>query len=237
MMRAIFAAVILAMASGCASVPPLQSSESIQVVGASELPSPNGASSDTGYLIGSYDRLLVDVLGFEELSKREIQVDAAGNIALPIAGAVHAAGRTPDEVARDITAKLQAGYVRNPQVSVNLFQSTSQYVTVEGQVTEPGNYPLVGDMTLIRAVAAAKGPSEFAKLDDVVVFRTVGDKRMVALYNLAAIRRGHYRDPQLYAKDVVVVGDSPGRRLFSRIVQASSLITAPIIALVSSNAL
>ncbi|KAB2852731.1 MAG: polysaccharide export protein, partial [Sphingopyxis terrae] len=164
-------------------------------------------------------------------------VDAAGNIAVPIAGAVRAAGRTPDQVAQEITARMQAGHVRNPQVSVNVFQSTSQYVTVEGQVTEPGNYPLVGDMTLMRAVAAAKGPAEFAKLDDVVVFRTVNNQRMAALYSLAAIRRGYYSDPQLYAKDVVVVGDSPGRRLFTRIVEASSLITAPIIALVSSNAL
>jgi polysaccharide export outer membrane protein len=237
MMRAIFAAVVLATASGCASVPPLQSNESIQVVDAAELPPPAAARMESGYRIGVFDRLLVDVLGFEELSKREFQVDAAGNIALPIAGAVRAAGRTPDEVAQDIVTKMRAGYVRNPQVSVNLFQSTSQYVTIEGQVTEPGNYPLVGDMTLMRAVAAAKGPSEFAKLDDVVVFRTVDDKRMVALYNLAAIRRGYYADPQLYAKDVVVVGDSPGRRLFTRIVEASSLITAPIIALVSSNAL
>lgn len=237
MMRAIFAAVVLATASGCASTPPLQSNDSIQVVDAAELPPPVAATIEGGYLIGVYDRLMVDVLGFEELSKREFQVDAAGNIALPIAGAVRAAGRTPDDVAQNIVTKMRAGYVRNPQVSVNLFQSTSQYVTIEGQVTEPGNYPLVGDMTLMRAVAAAKGVSEFAKLDDVVVFRTVEGKRMVALYNLAAIRRGFYGDPQLYAKDVVVVGDSPGRRLFTRIVQASSLITAPIIALVSSNAL
>lgn len=237
MIRAILAAGILAATGACASTPPLQSNEFIQVVDAAELPPPIAADMESGYRIGVYDRLLVDVLGFEELSKREFQVDAAGNISLPIAGAVRAAGRTPDNVAQDIAMKMRAGYIRNPQVSVNLFQSTSQYVTVEGQVTEPGNYPLVGDMTLMRAVAAAKGPSEFAKLDDVVVFRTVDDKRMVALYNLAAIRRGHYGDPQLYAKDVVVVGDSPGRRLFTRIVQASSLITSPIIALVSSNAL
>lgn len=237
MMRVIIAAVILAIASGCASVPALQSNESVQVVGGSELPPPTAAGMEGGYQIGMFDRLIIDVLGFEELAKREVQVDAAGDIALPIAGSVRAAGRTPAQVAQDISVKMQAGHIRNPQVSVNLFQSTSQYVTVEGQVTEPGNYPLVGDMTLMRAVAAAKGPAEFAKLDDVVVFRTVDDKRMVALYNLAAIRRGYYSDPQLYAKDVVVVGDSPGRRLFTRIVQASSLITAPIIALVSSNAL
>lgn len=237
MMRVIFTAVILGAASSCASLPPLQSNESIQVVDASELPPPTAAALQGGYEIGVFDRLMIDVLGFDELAKREVQVDAAGNIAFPIAGLIRAAGRTPEQVAQTITERMQANYIRNPQVSVNLFQSTSQYVTVEGQVAEPGNYPLVGDMTLLRALAAAKGTTEFAKLEDVVVFRTVNEKRMVALYNLSAIRRGYYSDPQLYAKDVVVVGDSPGRRLFNRIIQASSLITAPIIALVSSNTL
>lgn len=237
MTRVIFAAAALVMATGCADkVLPLQTNEYIQLVGGTELPAPVNAG-EGGYRIGAFDRLIIDVIGFEELNKREFQVDAAGNIAVPIAGTVQAAGRTPEQVTSDIAAKMRAGYVRSPQVSVNLFQSTSQYVTVEGQVIEPGNYPVVGNMTLMRAVAAAKGMGEFAKLNDVVVFRTVGDKRMVALYNLAAIRRGYYPDPAIYAQDIVVVGDSPGRRLFTRIVQASSLVTAPIIALVSSNAL
>lgn len=237
MTRVIIAALVLAMTGGCAGKTlPLQSNEHIEVVGGTELPAPAYAG-DAGYRIGSFDRLIVDVIGFAELDKREFQVDAAGDISLPIAGTIRAAGQTPQQVADEIVSKMRAGYVRNPQVAVNLFQSTSQYVTVEGQVIEPGNYPIVDNMSLMRAVAAAKGPAEFAKLEDVVVFRTVGDKRMVALYNMAAIRRGHYPDPTLYAQDIVVVGDSPGRRLFSRIVQASALVTAPIIALVSSNAL
>lgn len=237
MTRVIFAVAALVVMSGCAGKTlPLQSNEHIQVVGGTELPAPVVAD-DSGYLIGAFDRLIVDIIGFEELNKREFQVDAAGNIAVPIAGTIRAAGQTPEQVTAEIAAKMRAGHVRNPQVSVNLFQSTSQYVTVEGQVMEPGNYPVVGNMTLMRAVAAAKGTGEFAKLDDVVVFRNVGDKRMVALYNMAAIRRGYYPDPALYAQDIVVVGDSPGRRLFARLVGASTLITGPIIALISSGAL
>ena len=100
---------------------------------------------------------------------------------------------------------------------------------------KPGLYPVVGRMTLMRAVATAKGTTEFARLDDVVVFRTVGDRQMAALYNLGAIRRGAYPDPELYASDVVVVGDSPGRRLFRDILQAAPLITAPIIAYLSNS--
>jgi len=84
-------------------------------------------------------------------------------------------------------------------------------------------------MTLTSTIAIAKGTSEFAKLDDVVVFRTVDKKRLVALYNLKAIRRGNYPDPRIYAGDLVVVGDSPARRLFKDVLAAAPAITTPII--------
>ena len=113
-------------------------------------------------------------------------------------------------------------------------ESLNQFVTVDGQVTQPGNYPVVNQMTLMRAVAAARGAGEFAKLEDVVVFRTVGNQRMAALYNLGAIRRGYYPDPAIYPKDVVVVGDSPARRLFRDLISTAPLLTAPIILLTRS---
>ena len=75
-------------------------------------------------------------------------------------------------------------------MTVNLKETVSQVITVDGQVTEPGLYPVVGRMTLMRAVATAKGLSEFAKLNDVVVFRTVKGQKLAALYDLHAIRRG-----------------------------------------------
>jgi polysaccharide export outer membrane protein len=64
-----------------------------------------------------------------------------------------------------------------------------------------------------------------------VVFRTVGGKQMAALYNIEGIRRGNYPDPEVFANDVVVVGDSPARRLFKDLVGASALITTPLILL------
>ena len=90
-------------------------------------------------------------------------------------------------------------------------------------------YPVVGEMTLMRAVASARGLAEFAKLDDVVVLRTVNGQRYAGLYNLAAIRRGNYPDPRVYANDTVVVGDSSARRLFKDFLQVVPLLTTPII--------
>jgi polysaccharide export outer membrane protein len=78
-------------------------------------------------------------------------------------------------------------------------------------------------------VANAKGASEFARLDDVVVFRSVNGRPMAALYNLGAIRRGIYPDPKIYANDIVVVGDSKARRMFQQFLQIAPLLTTPVV--------
>jgi polysaccharide biosynthesis/export protein len=102
-------------------------------------------------------------------------------------------------------------------------------------VKEPGLYPVIGHMSLMRAVATAKGASEFAKLDDVVIFRTVDSQRMAALYNLKAIRRGAYEDPEIFANDVIVVGDSSARRLFKDALQILPTLTTPLILLLQGS--
>jgi polysaccharide export outer membrane protein len=114
---------------------------------------------------------------------------------------------------------------------VTVSEAPGRVVTVDGQVVEPGLYPVIGRMTLMQAIARAKGASEFARLQEVVVFRTVGTQRMAALYNLSAIRRGIYEDPEIYANDVVIVGDSPATRLFRNLIQAAPLLTTPLILL------
>lgn len=54
---------------------------------------------------------------------------------------------------------------------------------------------------------------------------------MAGLYNIDAIRRGAYDDPPVYANDIVVVGDSPQRRMFRDLVALSPLIAAPLVAI------
>ncbi len=227
----------IAMLAGCASTPALRSGPHITLVEGNVLPPPDGAESGTTvrpYRIGPFDKLAVRVFGVPELSQT-VQVDGGGRISLPLAGSIDASGKSPDELAREIAARLGERYVRNPQVTVNLEETVSQVVTVDGQVREPGLYPVIGRMTLMRAIATAKGATEFARLQDVVVFRTVGQRDMIALYNLQAIRRGLYPDPEIFANDVVVVGDSPGRRLFQQFLQAAPLLVTPLVALLQRN--
>ena len=180
-------------------------------------------------LVGPLDTIHVGVFGVPELS-RELQVDAGGQIAMPLIGTVDAQGKSAAELARDIERQLSGRYVRDPNVTVNIVRSVSQVVTVDGQVVEPGLYPVTNQMTLLRAVASARGLTEFAKQDDVVILRTVGDQRFAGLYSIAAIRRGLYEDPPIYANDIIVVGDSPQRRLFRDLVSVAPLLASPIIA-------
>jgi polysaccharide export outer membrane protein len=125
--------------------------------------------------------------------------------------------------------------VRDPQVTVNLKETVSQVITVDGQVKRPGLYPVIGKMTLMRAVATAEGTAEFAKLEDVVIFRTVKGQQLAALYDLKAIRRGNYGDPEVFANDVIVVGDSQARRLFRDALQIVPLLTTPLIIALQNN--
>jgi len=187
-------------------------------------------SSNRPYLIGPFDKLTIDVFGIEDLSK-EVQIDASGRLSFPLIGVVEASGLTPAELAEEIVKKLQGRYVRNPEVTVNLDETVSQVITVDGQVKSPGLYPVIGRLTLIRAVATAGGTGEFAKLNDVVIFRNVNGQQLAGLYNLKAIRRGYYSDPEVFANDVIVVGDSQARRLFKDLITVAPLLTAPLVVL------
>lgn len=181
-----------------------------------------------GYVVGPFDKLSIDVFGLPELS-RTLQVDASGQIAMPLIGSINAAGKTPVELGRDITERLRGRYVRNPEVAVNA-ETISQTYTVDGQVDEPGNYPVTGRMTLIKAVASAKGLTPYAKTDYIIVFRQVDNKNLAALYDLRAIRRGIYPDPEIFANDVIVVGESSSSRIFSQVITSGALLTAPLVA-------
>ncbi|MFH8654672.1 polysaccharide biosynthesis/export family protein [Sphingomonas paucimobilis] len=198
-----------------------------------ELPAPGRAdltAADRPSLIGPLDTIQVDVFNVPDLS-REIQVDASGRISMPLAGTIDARGKTADELARGVETALRAHYVRNPEVTINIKSSVSQVVTIDGQVVEPGLYPVTNQMTLMRVIASAKGLSEFARTEDIVILRTVNGRKMAGLYNIGAIRNGAYDDPAVYANDVIVVGDSPQRRLFRDFVSLSPILAAPLLAI------
>jgi polysaccharide biosynthesis/export protein len=226
----IIVGIMMLATAGC-SGPKLIGRPDMKIVQGDSLAAPSRDDlilAQRSYLIGPFDKVSIDVYGVPELA-RTVQVDASGKIALPLAGEIQASGNTPTQLAALIADQLRGRYVRNPQVTVNT-DTVNQTMTVDGQVKKPGLYPVSGRMTLIRAVATAEGMTEFAKSDFVVVFRRVNSQDLAALYNLQAIRQGVYPDPEIFANDIVFVGESRATRIFRDVITSGALLAGPLTA-------
>lgn len=233
MKRILLACALAATLMGCVRDDTLVGRADLEVVEQGDLPPPGREDlilQQRSYVIGPLDRVTIDVYGVPDVS-RTVQVDASGTVALPLVGEVLAAGRTPSELASEIADRLRNRYVRDPQVTVNA-DTVNQMITVDGQVKQPGLYPVTGRMTLQRAVATARGLTEYANTNYVVVFRQVNNQEMAALYDLRAIRQGIYSDPEVFANDLVLVGEARGLRMFETLLQGAAVLVAPIVTLV-----
>ncbi len=188
------------------------------------IPPPDLGAPQQLYRLTPGDTISVSVFQEPDLTVEKAKIDEAGNVQLPLIGQVAAQGLTAVELSETISARLGARFIRYPKVVVGLSERSEQVVSVEGQVTEPGVYPIDRNYTLLSALARAKSPTKTARLDEVVVFRTVSGKRMGAVFNLSDIRTGVAPDPQILGGDVVVVGFSSVKGAFRDFLQAAPLL-------------
>jgi polysaccharide export outer membrane protein len=201
---------LIVLLGGCAGETELSSSSTAVQV-AKALPPPDSTVvpiQTAPYHVIPGDELIVSVFGAPDLD-RDSLVDGAGNFSMPLSGTIHVAGKTPEEISAAIADKLRGSYIKNPRVTLNVKQSVNQQaVTVDGEVQLPGIYPVVGRMTLQQAIATAHGASQDANVRKVIVFRTVNNQKLAAMFDLKSIRSGQTPDPEIYGNDVVVVGES-----------------------------
>jgi polysaccharide biosynthesis/export protein len=178
------------------------------------------------YRIGANDILKIRVLGEPELSSDAISVSQAGTIEMLFLGEVTAADTTTADLAETLRQRLNARYLVDPQVSVSLVSSARQRVVVEGEVKKPGVFPIVGEMRLMQALALAEGPTEIARLKDVVVIREANGQRLAARFNLKSIRTGETEDPYLQPQDTVIVGQSVGSLIYRDLAKSLPSLTS-----------
>ncbi|MDQ2899841.1 MAG: polysaccharide export protein [Acidobacteriota bacterium] len=114
------------------------------------------AAARPTHILGPEDQITIRALHAEEISDKPIRIDPAGDIRLPLVGRIHAAGKTLDELQRELTTRLKT-QVREPEVSVSVVEYKSQPVSVVGAVKTPGVYQLQGAKTLIEMLSAAGG--------------------------------------------------------------------------------
>ena len=187
------------------------------------------------YLLRPGDRLAVNIFQEEDLSQRELQIDEAGTISLPLIGDIHAAGMSPGQLSRSIEAAYGRNYLRDPQANVVLLEARERTVSVEGEVKNAGVYKVQPGYTLLSALALAGSPTDRAKLDEVLIFRTVNGERMGGRFDVTEVRAGRMPDPQIVPGDVVVVGFSRARSLYRDALQILPSVLGTFVTLTSYN--
>jgi polysaccharide export outer membrane protein len=174
--------------------------------------------ASSAYKIGPLDVLEISVFGVPDLSK-SVQVSDTGTIELPLVGEVSVAGRTAQEVERDLSSRLGAKYLQHPQVTVYVKDYNSQQVTIDGAVKKPGVYPIKGKTSLSQLVAIAGGIDSNSDWT-VLVLRQHDGKRSAAKFNVDAIQKGEADDPTIQAGDRVVAGTSAIKTGFNAVLKA-----------------
>ena len=134
-----------------------ESNAGAQAAAAAPQKSPAGLMGiSANYPLGPEDVVHVQVRDVEEIGKQPVRIDAEGDLRLPLAGGVRAAGLTPRQLEREIVKKLQH-LVRNPEAVVSVVEQRSQPVSVLGAVRSPGVFQIQSRKTLVEVLSMAGG--------------------------------------------------------------------------------
>jgi polysaccharide biosynthesis/export protein len=170
------------------------------------------------------DKLAIRVFGEPELSRSDYVVESSGFVQVPLVGQVIAGGVTPEELRTELTRRLGARLIRDPQVSVTVAERAKARFAVEGQVEDPGVYEADDTTTLLAALAQAGSPSRVARHNEVMVFRVLDGRRMGARFDIDQIRSGRADDPQIIGGDTVVVGYSRSKGFWRDVRETAPLL-------------
>jgi polysaccharide export outer membrane protein len=145
------------------------------------------------YALDTGDVIRISVYGEAELTK-SYAIDDAGSVSLPLIGAVPVRGRTTQQAAAAITAKLAQGFIREPSVAVEI--ETYRPFFIQGAVETAGQFPYVYGMTVRAAISTAGGYTETASRKDALIYRRQGNQMVKGSVNL---------DFPIYPGDTIVV--------------------------------
>jgi polysaccharide biosynthesis/export protein len=177
----------------------------------------SGLLGTDNYKIGPRDVIEISVYGVPELSATT-KVGDDGLIQLPLLGPTPVAGKTPEQLQKELTARLGADYLQNPQINVMVKEFNSRYVILTGAVKN-GVIPLKGETTLLELIAGAGGFTD-ASDSTVLILREQGGKRSAAKFDVAAIEKGQAEDVMLQSGDRIVAGYSMIKKAYGGFLKA-----------------
>jgi len=164
---------------------------------------PAQQESRTDYELRPGDELEIVVWKESELTRRSI-VRPDGKIGIPLIGDVVAEGLTPMRLQSEIQDGLSR-FLAEPKVTILVSAPRKVKVAIQGAVAHPGDYSLEGRMTVLRLLAQAGGFSEFAKRDQVSIFREEAGAVRRYLFDYGAFLAGNFDQNILLREDDIVI--------------------------------
>ncbi|MEZ5773195.1 MAG: polysaccharide biosynthesis/export family protein [Hyphomicrobiaceae bacterium] len=164
---------------------------------ASGLSNDQAAALERVYRLGIGDKLRVEVFDEKDLSG-DVEVGADGNVTMPLVGPMPAKGKTPDEFAALLVARLERGYLKSPKVGVQILNQRPIYV--HGEVRNGGEFGYKPGLTVADAVAMAGGYSYRAEQGYVLLRREGwnGEKAIANDGALAVLPGDNIRIPERF---------------------------------------
>lgn len=165
----------------------------------------DGQSVGTDYRMHAGDQLEVSVWKEVDL-QRTVLIRPDGKFSFPLTGEVQAAGRSPDDIRKDIENRLKA-YIPEPVVTVTVTGVNGNGIYVIGQVNKAGAFVMNPQLNVLQALSLAGGTTPFAKLDNIIVIRGAGgsQRSLPFRYNKVSEGKDLAENVTLEAGDVVVV--------------------------------
>ncbi len=171
-----------------------------------ESPAPAKSATDyPTYVIGPEDMINVSVWKEPDFSST-VPVRPDGMLSLPLLGDVMASGKTPTELAKDLTVRLKK-YIDDPRVTVVVTAINSKRIYILGEVNHPGAMNMSPNMTVLQAISAAGGPTAYANTKKISILRTEQGKQTRYPFNYKEVIRGNDQGQNIVLKsgDTIVV--------------------------------
>ncbi|MBX5495118.1 MAG: polysaccharide biosynthesis/export family protein [Bryobacteraceae bacterium] len=180
----------------------------------------DSSNSDSSYILGPDDEVVIRVLDLPEINERAVRIDMRGNINLPLAGRLRAAGLTVEELEAAIAERLQT-YLQKPVVTVAIAEFRSQPVSVLGAVAEPGVHQVQGRKTLYEILSQVGGLKPDA--GNVIKITRRKESGPLPLPNAKLDETGQFYIGEVRVKSIMEA-ENPEENIF---VQPNDIISVP----------
>ena len=170
---------------------------------------PTLMAGEGDYVLAAGDTLDLMVYKEPDLNMRS-KISRDGRVQLPLLGEVAVAGKTVREAQDFIRSLLNADYLVDPQVYLNIASYTQRKITLIGQVVRPGSYELQGNESLgiLEAIGMAGGFTRIADSKNVTIKRIVGGKPDTIKVNTKRLEDADGGSFQVLPGDIITVGES-----------------------------